>query len=62
MSPELLLQQVLYFPEEKTLSLRLLVHGSQRQEHTRYLALKSQSKMLPTPRKSSRLQSRGIVI
>lgn len=62
MFPELLLQRVLFLPEEKTLSVRLLVHGSQRQDATRYLALKSQSKMPPPPGSPPRLQSRGIVI
>lgn len=60
MFPELLLQQVLFLPEEKTLSVRLLLfHGSQRRDATRYLALKSQSKMTPTPRKSSQAAVQG---
>ena len=59
MFPELLLQRVLGLPEEKTLSVRLLIPGSQKQEHTRYLALKSQSKMPPTPRKSSQAAVQG---
>ena len=59
MFSELLLQRVLGLPEEKTLSVRLLIPGSQKQEHTRYLALKSQSKMPPTPRKSSQAAVQG---
>ena len=59
MFPELLLQWVLFLPEEQTLSVRLLVHGSQRQDTTCYSALKSQSKMPPTPRKSSQAAVQG---
>ena len=59
MFPELLLQWVLFLPEEQTLSVRLRVHGSQRQDTTCYSALKSQSKMPPTPRKSSQAAVQG---
>ena len=62
MFPEFLLRWVLFLPEEKTLSVTLSVHGSQRQDATRYLTLKSQSKMPPPPGSPPRLQSRGIVI
>ena len=62
MFPEILLQWVLFLPEAKTLLVRLLVHGSQRQDATRHLALKFQSKMPPPPGSPPRLLSRGIVI
>ena len=59
MFPELLLQWVLFLPEEQTLSVRLLVHGSQRQDTACYSALKSQPKLPPTPRKSSQAAVQG---
>lgn len=61
MSPELLLQQVLYFPEEKTLSLRLLSMDPKDRNLYSLSWPEISIQMPPTPRKSSQAAVQEIV-